>query len=147
MQFHDAALVPHGHFRLQILRRGVVVDVDDHPNIIVTLAKQTQARLIGGDVTNRSITQIGVGTGSGAAAVGNTGLTSGFLKTISGVTYPTTNSVEFAFSIGASEANGLAIREFGLFTAGGTLFARRVRSGAITKDSELVLSGTWTITY
>lgn len=147
MQLADSPLAPHGHFRLEIIRRGIVVDVDDHPNIIVDLAKQQQARLIGGDVTNRSITKIGVGTGSGAAAAGNTSLTSAFVKALSGVTYPTTNQVQFAFTIASGEANGLAIMEFGLFTAGDVLFARRVRAGAINKDSELTLSGTWTITY
>lgn len=147
MHLAEHSVAPHGHFRLELIRRGIVVDVDDHPNIIVDLAKQTQARLIGGDVTNRSITKIGVGTGSGAAATGNTSLTSAFVKTLASVTYPQTNQVQFAFTIASGEANGLAIMEFGLFTAGDVLFARRVRAGAINKDSELTLSGTWTITY
>ena len=145
---HDPAAGPvRGHFICQVWRKGILVHVDDHPNIIVNLAKEVQARLIGGDVTNRSITQIGVGTGTGAAAATNTSLTNPFLKALSGVTYPVAGQAQFAFTIAAGEANGLAITEFGLFTAGGVLFARRVRGGALVKDADLALTGTWTITY
>lgn len=145
---HDHAPgAARGHFRLWVWRNGVLIAEDDEPNVIVDLAKQTQARLIGGDVANRSITKIGVGTGSNAAAAGNTSLTGSFVRALTGVTYPTTNSVRFAFTIATSEANGMAIHEFGLFTAGDVLFARRVRSGPLQKESDLALTGTWTITY
>lgn len=133
----------HGAF----LPGRALAEHDNHPNIIVDLAKEEQARLLGGDTTNRSITKIGVGIGTGAAAPGNTSLTSAFTRVITGVTYPTAGQVRFAFTIGSGEANGLAITEFGLFTAGDVLFARRVRAGAINKASDLTLTGTWTITY
>lgn len=136
-----------GHFRLWVWRNGVLIEEDDHPNIIVDLAKEQQARLLGGDVTNRSITKIGVGTGTAAAAAGNTALTSSFVRAVTGVTYPAAGQVRFGFTIASGEANGKAITEFGLFTAGDVLFARRVRAGAIQKESDLTLTGTWTITY
>jgi len=138
---------PSGHFRLEVRRRGVLVEVDDHPNIIVNSAKTQQARLIGGDVSGRSITQIGFGEGSGAADASNASLTNAFVKSLGAVTYPASNSVQFAFTLGSSEGNGLAITEFGLFCADGTLFARRVRTGALVKASDLSFSGTWTISY
>lgn len=144
----DLAFGPvRGHFHMKHWRNGLLVDVEDCPNIIVNGAKEVQARLIGGDVTNRSITKIGVGIGSGAAAAGNTSLTTPFVRALTGVTYPSAGQVQFAFTIAGSEANGLAIIEFGLFTAGDVLFARRVRAGALNKESDLTLTGTWTITY
>ncbi|RVT91404.1 hypothetical protein EOD42_22375 [Rhodovarius crocodyli] len=138
---------PRGHFRLEVRRRGVLVEVDDHPNIIVNGARTQQARLIGGDVVGRSITQIGFGEGSGAADASNSGLTNAFKKALSGVTYPAWNSVQFAFTLGTGEGNGLSIIEFGLICNNDTLFARRVRTGALVKASDLSFSGTWTITY
>lgn len=145
---HDAVPGPaHGHFRLWVYRNGVLIDRDDHPNIIVNNAKTTQARLIGGDVTNRSITKIGFGEGTGAADAANTSLTNAFVRSLGTVSYPAANSVQFAFSLGTTEANGLAITEFGLFTNGDVLFARRVRAGALLKASDLSLTGTWTISY
>lgn len=136
-----------GHFILWGWRNGLWTKLDDDKNIIVDLAKEQQARLLGGDTTNRSITKIGVGTGTAAAAAGNTSLTSAFTRALTGVTYPTPGQARFAFTIAAGEANGKAISEFGLFTAGDVLFARRVRAGAIQKESDLTLTGTWTITY
>lgn len=144
---NDRSRAPTGHFRLWVWRNGVLVEHDDHPNIIVDLAKEQQARLLGGDVTNRSITKIGVGTGVNAAAAGNTSLTSAFTRALTGTTYPAAGQVRFAFTIAAGEANGKAITEFGLFTAGDVLFARRVRTGPLQKESDLTLTGTWTITY
>ena len=138
---------PRGHFRMWAWRHGILVAEDDDPNVIVDLAKEQMARLIGGDVTNRSVTQIGIGTGTGAALPSNTSLTNSFVRAVTGVTYPNTNQVRFSWTIDANEGNGRAVTEFGLFTAGSILFARRVRSGAIQKESDLTLTGTWTITF
>ena len=74
-------------------------------------------------------------------------MTVAYVKLLGGVTYPTTNSVEFAFTLGTSEANGKSIMEFGLFTAGDVLFARKTRAGAIVKDSDLSLAGSWRINF
>jgi hypothetical protein len=37
--------------------------------------------------------------------------------------------------------------EFGLLCADGTLFARRTRTKPINKESDISLSGSWTIIY
>ncbi len=136
-----------GILRLQATRHGRVVLEEELRNVITDGAKDIQARLIGGDVGNRSITQIGVGTGAGPALASNTGLTNALLRPITGVTYPAPGQVHFTFAFGVEVANGMAITEFGLFTAGGLLFARRVRSGPFFKDSDTILAGLWAIYY
>ncbi len=138
---------PEGIFTLDVFRKGELIEHYQDHNLVVDLAKQQLARLIGGDVTNRSITKIGFGTNGTPPAGGNTGLTGAYAKLIGSVSYPATNSVEFAFTLGTSEANGLSIIEFGLLTAGDVLFARKTRSGAIIKDSDLTLTGTWRINF
>lgn len=138
---------PSGHFRLEIFRKGELVDVFEEKNLVVVGSKQTHARLLGGDVTNRSVTKISYGTSLTEPAEGNTSITNAFTKSIDSVSYPATNQVRFAFSLGASEANGKAIGEFGLLTAGNVLYARKTRAAALQKESDISLSGTWTITF
>jgi hypothetical protein len=138
---------PEGIFTLEVRRHGELIELYEDKNLVVDASKQQLARLIGGDVTNRSITKIGFGTSGTAPAAGNTTLTGAFVKALGTVTYPVAGTVQFAFTLGTSEGNGLSIMEFGLFTAGDVLFARKVRTGAIVKDSDLTLAGTWQITF
>jgi hypothetical protein len=143
----DKFEAPSGHFRLEVRRSGVLIDVFEENNLIVDGSKQTHARLIGGDVASRSVTQISFGTSLTAPVVGNTTITAPFTKAIDSVTYPATNQVRFSFSLGTAESNGKAIGEFGLLTAGGVLYARKTRTAALNKESDITLSGTWTITF
>jgi hypothetical protein len=138
---------PVGFFHLNIRRNGLLVQTIDEHNLIVDGYKPTLAHLLGGDVANRSVTQFGVGDNGTAPVGGNTALTNAYVKNLDAVTYPATDRVTFAFSLASGEANGKAIMEFGLFTAGGALFARKVRSAALNKDSDLSFDGTWTIVF
>lgn len=146
--FIDNLCRPEGIFRLDIFRNGELIEQYEDNNLVVDVSKQQLAHLVGGDVTSRSITKIGFGTGGTAPVVGNTGLTAGFYsKALGAVSYPATNAVQFAFSLGTTEANGLAIIEFGLFCANDVLFARKTRSGSILKDTDLTLSGSWRLNF
>ncbi|MFD3263229.1 hypothetical protein [Phenylobacterium ferrooxidans] len=147
MRHSESLLLPTGHFLLKAFRRGILVDVVDEPNLIVNGSKTAHARLLGGDVTNRSITKFACGTSGTAPAGGNTSLTGAFSKAIDAVSYPDATSVKFDFSLLTSENNGMAILEFGLLTAGDVLYARKVRSVALNKDVDLTFSGSWTITF
>ncbi|MDP3327215.1 hypothetical protein [Parvibaculum sp.] len=146
-RFEDYSRAPNGLFSLDVFRHGKLIEHFEDKNLIVNGSKAVNARLIGGDVTNRSITQIGFGTSGTAPAGGNTVLTSAYTKAVDAVTYPVEGTVQFAFSLGTGEANGKAILEFGLFTAAGTLYARKVRSAALNKESDISLLGTWQITF
>jgi hypothetical protein len=143
----DLMTWPTGHFELNIFRRGRLIEEVRERNLIVGGASGVLASLVGGTVTSNSITQIGFGTNGAAAALSNTALTGPFLKAVDSVTYPAAGQVAFAFSLGSTQANGTAIFEFGLLTAAGTLFARKVRSAAFAKDTDFSLSGVWTLQF
>jgi hypothetical protein len=138
---------PSGLFLLNVYRDGDLIEVFEEKNLIVDLSKQIHAKLLGGAVANQSVAQIGYGTSTTAPAAGNTGLTSPYLKALDSVTYPLTNQVSFNFSLGTTENNGVNIGEFGLFTAGGTLYARKTRTTALPKASDLSFAGSWIISF
>jgi len=147
MQISDLAQAHRGIFTLDIYRKGKLIEhfVDD--NLIVDQGRTNVTRLLGGDSANLQIAQIGFGTSNAVAAPGNTALTSAFVKAIDSHSYPSATSVLFKFSLGTGEANGKAIYEFGLLTASGLLHARKVRGGALMKESDLSLAGTWQLLY
>jgi len=148
----DRAPLPCGHFRLQVWRRlpsgrDELLELMDEPNLVVIGARAVLAGLLGGQTT--PVNRIGFGAGTAPAAFGNTALTTPFLKPVDSVSYPpTAGIVTFGFSLASTEANGLAIGEFGLLTQAGTLFARKARlSSPIPKDSTLSLAGTWSVSF
>lgn len=143
----DATGAPVGDFKLNIYQRNRLIEVFEERNIIVNGSKSVLASLIGGSVANNSVTQIGFGTGTNAAAATNSSLTTPFLKAFDSVAYPVAGQTQFNFSLGSTENNGMAITEFGLLTAAGVLFARKVRSTALNKASDISLTGAWTITF
>lgn len=150
MQIHDAASKPRGMFRLDIFNCGELIEQYHEENLIVDRGRTNVAQLLAGSA-NLHISQLGFGVGTAAAAAGNTALTSAEYVAVS-VTPPSTSGltlyqVKFDFVIGSSVGNGKAITEFGLFTASGLLHARKVRTGAINKNSDLTLSGSWLLEY
>ena len=147
INFHDQVPRPKGTLTLNVYECGRLVETWDGENIIVAQSRGQNARLWGGDVTNRSVARIGFGTNGSTPSIGNTGLTGAFTKAIDGVSYPTASSVQFAFTLSTSEANGLAIFEFGLLTGAGVLMARRVRLAPLNKTSDIALSGLWKIEF
>lgn len=148
LNFIDSQLdAPSGRLVLNVFRGSELVEVFDEQNLIVVGSKQTHARLLGGDTANHPVTKFGVGTSGTAPAEGNTALTGPFVKAIDSVEYPASNQVKFNFSLTSAEANGKAILEFGLLTGGDVLYARKVRAAALNKDSDISISGSWTITF
>lgn len=134
-------------FALDVFRRGQLIERVREKNLVVDAGKAPMARLLGGTVTGNSVTTIGFGTSGTTPALGNTALTGAFTKALGTIDYPVAGQVRFAFSLLTSEANGLAILEFGLFTGAGALFARKTRTTALNKDVDLSLTGTWIITF
>lgn len=147
IQLSDQHKGPTGEFILSVYRGDELVEEFVEKNLIVDGSKLMLSKLLGGTVTNNSVTQISFGTSGTAPAAGNTAITNPFTKAVDTVTYPATGQVSFNFSLGTSEANGKAILEFGLLSGAGALFARKVRSSALNKESDLTLSGSWVITF
>lgn len=138
---------PTGTLSIQVFRDGVCVE-EVGLNLVVDLSKQIQSRLLGGD-SGWDVTKIAVGTSGTPTAPGDSALAGAFVKAIDKVEYPSDTSVVFFFSLAKEEANGMAIREFGLLADNGTLFARKVRAtgAALEKDAELSIRGTWKIQF
>ena len=133
-----------GHVHLEVRKNGQLVDIDDDHNIIVTGGRAMLAGILGGRDAGKYITQIGVGTNADAATESDTNLAGRVLIAVSGAEYDS-SKVRFNFTIGADQANGLVIRELGLFFSDGTMFSRRVRKSAIGKEDDIEINGYWDI--
>lgn len=137
----------NGCFELQVCNaNGNVIETYIDKNLVVNGGRTAVMLLLGAGGTDKQLTQISVGT-NGTQPVGtDTAITGAFTKALGTVSYPTVSSVKFEFQIGASEANGIAIAEFGLLCDDDTLFARKVRE-VINKNSDIILNGAWTISF
>lgn len=143
IEMKDTAPRLRGAVELKIYKNGVLKEVDRDHNLIVMAGRSKLARMLGGGYASH-INRIGVGTGSTPAADGDTGLTAAAYIPISGVEYDA-GKVRFNFTIGTEQANGLAIRELGLFFEDGTIFSRRVRKSVIGKENDIQITGYWEI--
>ncbi|HEY0205072.1 MAG TPA: hypothetical protein VGC15_13095 [Acetobacteraceae bacterium] len=147
--FRDPGPRPvQGRFVLDVYRGGRLVEHVDESNLVVVNAGVILAGLLGGSIAAPGLTQLGVGTSMIPSDYGNTTLTNPYLRPLNAADYPVLGSVRCAFELDAEEANGMSIGEFGLFSAGGLLFARKYRFFApIPKDASTSLRGTWTIAF
>lgn len=147
-----------------VRRNGAVIEEFSDQNMIMTLGRVAIARLFAGENGGHGA-YVGAGSSSAPPAPEQESLTDEVQVSVASVSYaeaevvngvtswtesatPTPN-VRFNFLFGTGDANGLEIREFGLFTSDGTMFARRVRSGsgAIAKDSDIEIEGYWIIRF
>lgn len=142
----DEALPLRGSFEIRVFKAGREVEHYQDHNMIMTVARDALARLLGGDGNGKTVTKIGVGTNGEGPDPADTTLTNAYTKNVSGHSYPAPGQVRFEFTIGKSEANGKKLREFGLICSDGTLFARKTR-GVIEKADDIEIAGTWTINF
>ncbi len=137
-----------GILEYRVRRNGIVVEAVLEENLIVNGARDAMALLLGGDGAGKTLDRIGFGTNGAAPAGADTELTGAFVKALGVKTYPATGKIQWTWTLTNLEANGLSIREFGLLCTDDTLFSRKIRSsGAIEKDSDVDLEGTWTILF
>jgi hypothetical protein len=144
MRLHDE-LAPRGDLEVGVYKSGLLLDWWEDKNLIIDGAREMLAHLIAGDGDGRAVTHIGFGTSATPPTPGDTSLTGAYWRELTGHTYPEAGKVRFSFVLSTTEANGLTIREFGLRTSNGALFSRKAR-GAIEKNDDISLEGTWTIT-
>jgi hypothetical protein len=145
-----------GRLRYTIYKKGIPIEQVEDNNLIVNGPRLRLARLIAGDkslfnsgqlISGLHIDKIAVGTSGNVTTVDDTEITEAFAKPVDRFDYPEINKTRFFWRILESEANGKAIKEFGLLTVDGTLFARRFRATAINKESDISIDGEWTITF
>ena len=126
--------------------RNVVEQYEDH-NLIVNSSKVALAYLVSNSsAQSKVISKIGFGVSSTIPTPNDTALTGAYVKDVKAYSYPEPGRVSFTWELDYGEANGKNITEFGLICRDGSLFARKVR-GALLKDSDLAVEGTWTIVF
>ena len=135
-----------GTFLLNIKDRdGTIIKAISEPNLIVNGSKSILAALVGG--VGQPISKIGVGTGTIAADLTDTGLTDPYYKNIVSVTYPSSPEwAQFNWYLAYDELVDVTISEFGLFTAANLLFSRKVYT-PIPKSADMAFEGQWTIKF
>ena len=126
---------------------GVVKDSREIKNLVVTTGKNYIASRMK-DATATAMTHMELGTGTTAAAVGDTALQAAIAAsrvTLTSTTV-TTNAVAYVASFPAGTGTG-AVTEAGVFNAAsaGTMLCRTVFS-VVNKGANDAMSITWTIT-
>lgn len=139
-----------GNFEMKMFKiindKKILIENYKDKNKIVTLGKDILRKLIANDGTDNYLSQIAFGTDGTEPTIADTDLTSKYIKNLSSFSYDGETSVKFNWNLAAGEANGKAIQEYGLFSNDSVLFARKVRT-VINKESDIVLEGTWKITF
>lgn len=114
-------------------------------NLVVATGKQLVAKFLGGASGIGPVTKIQVGSNGTATADGDTTITTPAESAITSVAYPSANQVQFSYNIPSATVGAMVIKEMGLVTAAGVLFARKVTPDTPVPDG-LNFVGTWTIT-
>lgn len=150
--FEDAPQRVKGEFHIEVRRKGKIVDEFHDHNLVVETGRIRLANLAAG-LSDKYITQIGVGSGKEIEDEADTELTEQQLFPLTGVSVDGRDA-KFEFIIGPEEANGLSIREFGLFCGDDTMFSHRVRRnedtmkvGTIDKGEDIEIRGYWILHF
>lgn len=113
-------------------------------NQIVSGAYTIAAEALAG-MTSAAITKVAAGTNGTAPVEEDNRITDPTIVDIQTIEYPRPGVVRFNFTFSYSDAAGKSICEFGLLTADGRLFARKVRT-PIDKSKYMSIVGAWEIT-
>ena len=118
--------------------------VKEVPNLVVTAGKNYVADRIKNNSTVMS--HMAIGTGTAAAAAGNTALGSESARTALTSSTVTDNEIVYVDTFAAGTGTG-AITEAGIFNAssGGTMLCRTVFS-VVNKGASDAMTITWTVT-
>lgn len=114
-------------------------------NHIVATGYAAAAEALAG-IEGARIARVGVGTSGTEPTDADMQITDAVIVDIQSVEHPAPATVRFNFTFGYSDAVGMAIREFGLYTADGRLFSRKVRE-PIEKTQYMSLVGAWDIHF
>lgn len=133
-----------GIFKMVVRKNGKIVEVYEDHNLIVNGARNQAARLFAGQTSNRPIAKIAFGTNGTAPQVTDTAITEQYAKAVGGFEFPEMGQIQTNWELGVDENNGMAIMEFGLLSADGTLLCRKVRANPIHKEADISIEGHWT---
>lgn len=131
-----------GILTLKFFKNDELVYQEKSKNMIVDTGYTALFSGLGG-TANKSIVKVQCGSNSAVPTTGDTAITDPVDLAISGFTASISNLI-IKFTLGANDANGLTIAEFGTICVDGTLFSR-VNWTPFLKISDLSVEGTWTI--
>lgn len=150
--FEDTQKTCRGEFFIEVWKNGKPMEDFHNHNLVVNVGRERLARLAAG-LSQKHITQIGVGTGTEIETETDTVLKDQQLFPLSNISVDGRDA-KFEFVIGENEANGMAITEFGLFCADDSMFSHRVRRdedsgkiGVIDKMDDMELRGYWLLHF
>ena len=134
-----------GSLIVQLVRNGRIVEERKADNTIVTVGKNLVATLVSGSGT--AYTHMAIGTGTTAAAVGDTTLVTETGRVVFTSSAVTTNAIAYVGDFPAGTGTG-SITEAGILNAAsaGTLLNRTTFS-AVNKTASDALKITWTVTF
>lgn len=135
-----------GELRITVTNpEGTITQETVVPNLVVTSGKDFIAERMK-DATTTAMSHMAIGTGTTAAAAGDTTLGTEAGRVSLTSTTVTSNAVAYVATFGAGTGTG-AITEAGLFNAssGGDMLCRTVFS-VINKGAADTLGITWTVT-
>lgn len=115
-------------------------------NLVVDTGKNFIAQILTGTLSS-SITHMGVGSSTTAAAAAQTALVTELARVSIGTRNASNNVMSFVAVFNPGTATG-TIAEAGLFNAGssGTMICRTLLSSAVTKTLNDTVAITWTVT-
>lgn len=134
-----------GVFGVKVIKNGVVIDVYEANNLVVSNGRSQVAAMIGGPTTDKYVSGIAFGTNATAPASGDSAITAPFPVAVT-ASYPSPGVVQFDWVLDANDDNGVTIAEAGLICDDGSLFARKTMP-AIAKDNTIRLEGYWKIIF
>jgi hypothetical protein len=143
--FEKVAL--RGIFEMKVYKSGKLIEEYSDNNLIVNVAKNQMAHLVAGDVAGRHITKIAFGVSNTDPDPTDSVITGQWSKSILGFSFPEIGRVKFDWILDVTENNGMAIREFGLLSANGELFARKTRVNPLNKEPDISVEGHWIIIF
>lgn len=120
----------------------------EQDNLIVNAGRNRIAALIA-EVSSAFPSHMEIGTGTTAAAVGDTALETAVVRNAIVSATESSGVATFKSFFSKSDANGSTISEVGMFdqSSGGTMFCRALLSTTVAKTSTISLSITWTWTF
>jgi hypothetical protein len=138
-----------GRLTLQVFRmihgEKILIACYDSDNLITISGLQLVTFLLSGEPGNNKVTKVGVGDGTDPTHKSDVGLSNAYIKDIDYYTFNAENIINYKISMDTGDGNGLNISEFGLFSGDEQLFARRIQTPVIPKDSDIIIEGNWTV--
>jgi hypothetical protein len=134
-----------GDLKIEVTRADGSTQTTEVKNLVVTTGLNYIVSRMK-DATATAMSHMAVGSGSTAAALGNSALGSELGRVALTSTTVSTNTIQYVATFPAGTGTG-AITEAGVFNAasGGVMLCRTV-FGIVTKDAGDSMSITWTVT-